>query len=166
METYRDLAHLCREVARRADPRVLALLRRDAWRQARFVHPKSYREKILRSMFFALTARINQMRELDPEEHTEDPIEGYDKFLEIVREYAEDPDYDSPLLLLYESLSAAYAIFLRGEPVHPPGTEFPGVGKVRRTDDRYYCPIKERRKGQPGSFCTLCPAEQDPEVVS
>lgn len=120
VETCRDLAYLCREVARRADPRVLALLRRDAWRQARFVHPRSYREKILRSLFFALTARINQMRRLDPEEYPEDPIEGYDRFLEIVREYAEDPDYDSPLLLLYESLSAAYAIFLRGEPVHRP----------------------------------------------
>ncbi len=157
---------MCREVARRADPRILALLRRDAWRQARFVHPKSYREKILRSLFSALTTRINQMRRLDPEECPEDFVDDYDRFLEIVREYAEDPDYDSPLLLLYESLSAAYAIFLRGEPVHPPGTEFPGVGKVRRTDDRYYCPIKERREGQPGSFCTLCPAEQDPEVMS
>ncbi|WP_457615007.1 DUF2115 family protein [Methanopyrus sp.] len=165
MKTHRDLADLCRKVARRADPRILALLRRDAWRQARFIHPKSYREKILRSMFFALTARINQMKRLNPEEYPKDIIESYDKFLEIVREYAEDPDYDSPLLLLYESLSAAYAIFLRDEPVHPPGTEFPGVGKVRRVDDRYYCPIKERREGQPGSFCTLCPAEQDPEVL-
>ncbi len=159
VETRRDLVELCRHVARHADPTVLALLRREAWKQTRFVHPKEYRDEILGSLFESLVRRINEMKETDPKNVPDEPIEGYEEFLEIVHEYAEDPDYDSPLLLLYEASAAAFAVFHLEEPVHPPGTRFPGVGRVREVDGKYLCPIKKRREGQPGSFCTVCPAE-------
>ncbi len=164
IETYRELAATVRELAERTDFTVLGLLRRELWRQARYIHPKRYREDILKTMQQTLVDRLNRARELEPEDYPSEPIEGYDEFLRVVREYSEDPDYDSPLLLLYEGLLAAHAVFLEEEPVHPPGTTFPGVGRVREEDGTYYCPIKRLREDQPGSFCAVCPAEQDPEV--
>ena len=143
---------------------MLGLLRRDLWRQARYIHPKRYRESILKTLQRAIVERLRRARELRPEDLPDEPIEGYDEFLRVVREYSEDPDYDSPLLLLYEGLLAAYAVFIEEEPVHPPGTTFPGLGSVREEDGTYYCPLKRLREDQPGSFCSICPAEQDPEV--
>jgi uncharacterized protein (UPF0305 family) len=60
----------------------------------------------------------------------------------------------------YFTLSAFY-IFVLDEPGHPVGTPFPGGFAVKKREDGFYCPIRDKEKDVTYSICNFCPAKQE-----
>lgn len=64
-------------------------------------------------------------------------------------------------LLFLTYLLAAFTMYVRGRPAHPPGTPFPGGLEVYEEGGEYYCPVREKEGDVPYSLCPFCPARQD-----
>jgi uncharacterized protein (UPF0305 family) len=64
-------------------------------------------------------------------------------------------------LLFLTYLLAAFTMYVRGRPAHPPGTPFPGGLEVYEEGGEYYCPVREKEDDVPFSICPFCPARQD-----
>ncbi|WP_067050326.1 DUF2115 domain-containing protein [Methanofollis ethanolicus] len=64
-------------------------------------------------------------------------------------------------LLFLTYLLAAFTMYVRGRPAHPPGTPFPGGLEVYEEGGEYYCPVREKEGDVPYSICPFCPARQD-----
>jgi uncharacterized protein (UPF0305 family) len=67
----------------------------------------------------------------------------------------------SPFHSLYYLQLSCFYMFVLGEPGHPVGMPFPGRFTVKRQDDLYYCPIRDKEKDVEYSICNFCPARQD-----
>ncbi|WP_226891152.1 DUF2115 family protein [Methanothermobacter thermautotrophicus] len=68
-------------------------------------------------------------------------------------------EMNAPIIV---GLTVLYRTFLKGEPLHPPGTPFPGGFEVERKDGVYYCPVKDKQKDNPKALCDICIARQTP----
>jgi len=73
------------------------------------------------------------------------------------------PPGHAPWYRLFMFLMAGFAMYVLDEPGHPVGMPFPGGGLVRRSGDRYYCPIRDKEEEIFYSICNFCPAIQEPE---
>lgn len=76
----------------------------------------------------------------------------------MVKEFGENRSF-KPFMIM-----SLYTTFIRGEPVHPVDTPFPGGLKVRKEEGIYYCPVKENNENNPLAVCGFCVAEQEPEM--
>ncbi len=72
-------------------------------------------------------------------------------------------DFNHSFFKIYMIISV-YTTFVLEEPVHPPGTPFPGGFEVKLEGKIYTCPVKESQKDNPGAVCGFCIAEQDASV--
>ena len=61
----------------------------------------------------------------------------------------------------YYFILSAFYIFVLDEPGHPVGTPFPGGFAVKKRDDGFYCPIRDKEKDVTYSICNFCPAKQE-----
>jgi len=59
-------------------------------------------------------------------------------------------------------LTVLYRTYVKREPLHPPGTPFPGGFEVEEKDGVYYCPVKDKQKDNPEALCDICIARQTP----
>jgi uncharacterized protein (UPF0305 family) len=64
---------------------------------------------------------------------------------------------------LFMYLMAGFAMYVLDEPGHPVGTPFPGGGMVKKRENRYYCPIRDKEEEIFFSICNYCPALQEPD---
>ncbi|NLU03994.1 MAG: DUF2115 family protein [Methanothermobacter sp.] len=59
-------------------------------------------------------------------------------------------------------LTVLYRTYVKGEPLHPPGTPFPGGFEVEKKDGVHYCPVKDKQSDNPEALCDICIARQSP----
>lgn len=130
---------------------------------------KNYREEYLKSYTEAFITRIKVLKD-DKEEYNGDLDD--EKLTEALNlldtqesQVKSGSTFDPSFFEIYKIISL-YTTFILEEAVHPPGTPFPGGFKVKMDGDKYFCPVKERQKDNPGAVCGFCIAEQDPDTAA
>lgn len=128
----------------------------------------NYREEYLKSYNEAFITRLKVLKD-DQEEYREqvdcDDLQEAVKLLNEQETHVEAGEgFDPDFFKIYKIMSL-YTTFILEEPVHPPGTPFPGGFKVKYKNGVYLCPVKENQKDNPGAVCGFCIAEQDPEFL-
>ncbi|MFA4876583.1 MAG: DUF2115 domain-containing protein [Methanoregula sp.] len=76
----------------------------------------------------------------------------------------DDGEGDGPHLRFLKYLLSGYCMLVLDEPGHPPGTPFPGGGKVEYTGGIYYCPVRDKANDVDSALCPYCPARQTPNI--
>lgn len=128
----------------------------------------SYRKEYIKSYTEAFIIRLKDLRDNKEnyDEHV-NPDELKDA-IELLKEQEaqvqEGKGFDSHFFKIYKIMSI-YTTFVLEEPVHPPGTPFPGGFKVKYECGIYLCPVKESQKNNPGAVCGFCIAEQDEDML-
>jgi uncharacterized protein (UPF0305 family) len=73
----------------------------------------------------------------------------------------EDVERNGPFFGHFYFVVSAFYMFVFDEPGHPVGMPFPGGFAVKKRDDGYYCPIRDKEKDVVYSICNFCPAKQE-----
>lgn len=127
----------------------------------------SYRKEYLKSYNEAFIIRLKVLKD-DREEYK--GLVDYKELQDAVElleeqetQISEGIGFDPKFFKIYKIISL-YTTFILEEPVHPPGTPFPGGFKVKYENGIYLCPVKESQKDNPGAVCGFCIAEQDPDL--
>ncbi len=87
--------------------------------------------------------------------------ETYKKFCDMVENTLTTNLIDDVAIHLLYYLLSAHTMFVKNEPGHPVGTPFPGGLTVKRSGNRFLCPVKEKTNGVLLAICPFCPAEPD-----
>lgn len=126
-----------------------------------------YRKKFVKSYIDGFILRIKDLKNDDTIYQGELDLEELKFALDLLKEQKAtndiNEDFDHSFFKIYLIISV-YTTFVLEEPVHPPGTPFPGGFEVKLEDETYTCPVKESQKDNPGAVCGFCIAEQDESV--
>ncbi len=85
-------------------------------------------------------------------------------YCRIVTEFRpsqEDIESNSPFFGHFYFVVSAFFMFVLDEPGHPVGMPFPGGFAVKKREDGFYCPIRDKEKDVTYSICNFCPAKQE-----
>jgi uncharacterized protein (UPF0305 family) len=126
-----------------------------------------YRKKFVKSYIDGFILRIKDLKNDNALYHGELDLEELKFALDLLKQQQAtndiNEDFDHSFFKIYMIISV-YTTFILEEPVHPPGTPFPGGFEVRLEGETYTCPVKESQKDNPGAVCGFCIAEQDESV--
>ncbi|MDI9645988.1 MAG: DUF2115 family protein [Archaeoglobales archaeon] len=78
------------------------------------------------------------------------------KFREFIKKINENSKFDA-----FKKISLVvlpYLAFIAKKPIHPPEMIFPGGKKIKKAENRYFCPVKNKQIN-PYSFCEFCVCE-------
>lgn len=124
----------------------------------------SYKEEYLKSYTEAFITRIKVIKNDKKDYFQKVNKQKLQEAVQLLKEQEVQVDagegFDPSFFKIYKIMSL-YTTFIIEEPVHPPGTPFPGGFKVRYENGTYFCPVKEKQKNNPGAVCGFCIAEQD-----
>jgi uncharacterized protein (UPF0305 family) len=132
--------------------------------------PSPYRERVrpyFLEQYFRRYGSIMTLREQGALAHLSDGISdlalfrGYCKTAADFRPSPEDIDRNGPFFGHFYFVVSAFYMFVLDEPGHPVGMPFPGGFAVKKKEDGYYCPIRDKEKDVTYSICNFCPAKQD-----
>jgi uncharacterized protein (UPF0305 family) len=73
----------------------------------------------------------------------------------------EDLETNTPFFGHFYFAVSAFYMFVLDEPGHPEGMPFPGGFAVKKREDGFYCPIRDKEKDVTYSICNFCPAKQE-----
>lgn len=59
------------------------------------------------------------------------------------------------------NIIVVYATYLEREPIHLPGTTFPGMVSISTDGENYYCPVKKFHIKNDKAVCKYCIAKED-----
>lgn len=126
-----------------------------------------YRKKFVKSYIDGFILRIKDLKN-DNTHYTGELDQEELKFaLDLLKEQKATNDinenFNHSFFKIYMIISV-YTTFVLEEPVHPPGTPFPGGFEVKLENETYTCPVKESQKNNPGAVCGFCIAKQDESV--
>ncbi|MGZ7069986.1 MAG: DUF2115 domain-containing protein [Methanobacterium sp.] len=128
----------------------------------------SYREEYLKSYTEAFITRIKVLRDDREEYNGHVDYKKLKDAVELLNEQetqiSEGIVFDPAFFKIYKIISI-YTTFILEESVHPPETPFPGGFKVKYENGRYFCPVKENQKDNPGAVCGFCIAQQDEDML-
>lgn len=125
----------------------------------------SYRKEYIKSYTEAFIIRLKALK--DNKENYDEHVnqDELKEATELLKEQEAQvrKGFDPHFFKIYKIMSI-YTTFVLKEPVHPPGTPFPGGFEVKYENGIYLCPVKESQKNNPGAVCGFCIAEQDEDV--
>jgi uncharacterized protein (UPF0305 family) len=134
------------------------------------VLPSPYRERVrpyFIEQYFRRYGSIMAMREQGvfarPGQEIKD-IALFKDYCKTVADFHPPPQYtedDSPFDGHFYFAVSAFFMFVLDEPGHPVGMPFPGGFAVKKREDGYYCPIRDKEKDVIASICNFCPAKQE-----
>jgi uncharacterized protein (UPF0305 family) len=134
------------------------------------VLPSPYRERVrpyFIEQYFRRYGSIMAMREQGVFASMRQDIKDIALFRDYCRTVAEfhrpsdGPDNDSPFDGHFYFAVSAFFMFIMEEPGHPVGMPFPGGFAVKKREDGFYCPIRDKEKDVVYSICNFCPAKQE-----
>jgi len=123
--------------------------------------PTSYRQELVKFARIQITDGYNTLMtaSLDKIHNEEKLPHSWKNFVNVAKKSCQKGnDGDRYRSLKY--LIATYNIFILEIPPHPVGMPFPGGLTVELYEGVYYCPVKDKWKTDPETFCSFCPAEQ------
>lgn len=126
----------------------------------------SYRDKFLKTYLRYFILRLKHI--LDCEDNIGGTVdkELFDKSLDKIENQfhkeSRETKKNSKFPLIY-TLTSLYSTFIKEEPIHPEGSEFPGSQKVYKENGTYYCPVKKSQLKNPDALCRFCLAKQMPK---
>jgi uncharacterized protein (UPF0305 family) len=133
------------------------------------VLPSPYRERVrpyFLEQYFRRYGSIMAMRGqcvfAGPGQEIKD-VALFRDYCRIVAEFRppRDPEYEAPFSGHFYFAVSAFFMFVAEEPGHPVGMPFPGGFAVKKRDDGFYCPIRDKEKDVTYSICNFCPAKQE-----
>jgi uncharacterized protein (UPF0305 family) len=88
-------------------------------------------------------------------------LKDYCRTVADFRPSVEDIERNGPFFGHFCFGVSAFFMFVLEEPGHPAGMPFPGGFAVKKREDGFYCPIREKEKDVVYSICNFCPAKQE-----
>lgn len=134
------------------------------------VLPSPYRERVrpyFLEQYFRRYGSIMAMREQGAFTRLGQDIKDVGLFKDYCRTAAEfcptqeDRENDTPFFGHFYFAVSAFFMFIVEEPGHPVGMPFPGGFAVKKREDGFYCPIRDKEKDVTYSICNFCPAKQE-----
>ena len=115
--------------------------------------PREYKKKYIETVLNVIINRFNSLK------NTQENFEG-----EVTKKEASE--INKILTKTNDRLTDAlnvivvYATYLKREPIHLPGTEFPGMQSIYTDGENYYCPIKRYHIDNDKALCRYCVAKE------
>jgi uncharacterized protein (UPF0305 family) len=132
--------------------------------------PSPYRERVrpyFIEQYFRRYGSVMAMREQGLFTRPGQDIQDTALFKDFCRTVAEfrptpqDEEVNGPFFGHFYFTVSAFFMFVLDEPGHPVGMPFPGGFAVKKRDDGFYCPIRDKEKDVTYSICNFCPAKQE-----
>jgi uncharacterized protein (UPF0305 family) len=123
---------------------------------------KSYREDYIARFSKAFFNRIKEIKEDTANYNGEVDTKNLKEFIDVLNKQSFDSKGDNERCFVrIAKIIATYTTFVRGEPIHPVGTKFPGGFVLHIEDGNYLCPVKNRQMNNPSALCKFCVSIQD-----
>lgn len=140
--------------------RAAGFLRKDAQYM-----PLREREDYVKRFSKAFFIRIRDIKEDKKYYSGYVPSDRLKEFLEVLElQEKQAQTQDEKCFQRIAQLVATYTTFIREESIHPVGTKFPGGFVLRKVNDKYLCPVKNKQLNTPSALCRFCVSIQDEEV--
>ncbi|MBE6494239.1 MAG: DUF2115 domain-containing protein [Methanosphaera stadtmanae] len=114
--------------------------------------PREYKKKYTQSVLNVIISRYSSLK------NDSNNYEGYiskEDFEQINTILSDKED----MITYTMNLIVVYATYFLKEPVHLPGTVFPGMVSVFTDGENYYCPVKKFHINNPQATCKYCIAK-------
>lgn len=114
--------------------------------------PREYKKKYTESVLNVIINRYSSLK------NDHDIYEGYinkNDFKQISTILSDKED----LIRYTMNLIVVYTTYFLKQPVHLPGTVFPGMVSVYTDGENYYCPVKKFHINNPQATCKYCIAK-------
>ena len=121
--------------------------------------PLVYKDKFKKKMLGHLFDNFKSILSNEGLRNKSFDIEQYRKFLEQFESKLTDT-HEVPQMTVLYYFSAMYNIFITNTPSHPEGTPFPGGFVVKKINEEYFCPVKEKQENNDEAICKFCVAKQ------
>lgn len=128
--------------------------------------PKSYREDYVERFSKAFFLRIKELKEDKNNYIGYVNIKKLKEFLKILYQQNNNAKGNNEKCFVkIAQIIAIYTTFVREEPIHPLGTQFPGGFILYYKNKTYFCPVKERQLKNPYALCKFCVSIQNNNVI-
>lgn len=114
--------------------------------------PREYKKKYTESVLNVIISRYTSLK------NDSNNYEGYINKKDFKKIYQLLSDKED-MITYTMNLIVVYTTYFLKQPVHLPGTVFPGMVSVYTDGENYYCPVKKFHINNPKATCRYCIAK-------